>query len=255
MSYPHLFKKHWKTPFRDSQFNIRAFERTMTQEENTEHFISGIPDMSENPKIAGAQQPSHDELHVLEQSSLDSPEKLAELSAAFAAAPAQMQSIASNYSDYHGDLNAEYNHVYVQWRDRGATGFLNEPRTREIFVELEHWIENVIGEQQIREGKVHMYKGTTKKWQVLDDSAFDRDQVELLQAAVQAPLPDELEMYKEKHSVPMQLPFNNANATAWRDEARAIDSADFDPEFLKIDRERRKRFFIKRFEQPEQLHE
>jgi len=30
----------------------------------------------------------------------------------------------------------------------------------------------------------------------------------------------------------MKLPFNNANATAWRDEAKAIDSADFDPEFL-----------------------
>jgi len=71
------------------------------------------------------------------------------------------------------------------------------------------WIEDIIGEQQIREKKINMYKGTVKKWQVLDDLAFDRDQVEKLQAAVQAPLPEELEMYKEKHSKPMQLPFNN----------------------------------------------
>ena len=27
VSYPHLFKKHWKTPFRDSQFNIRRKEK------------------------------------------------------------------------------------------------------------------------------------------------------------------------------------------------------------------------------------
>ncbi len=143
----------------------------------------------------------------------------------------------------------------IQWRDRGATGFLNEPRTREIFVELEMWIEDVLGEKQIREGKAHFYKGTVKKWQVLDDDAFDREQVEKLQAACQAPLPEELEMYKEKHSVPMQLPFNNANATAWRDDPLAIDSADFDPEFLAMDRERRQKFFIERFEKPKQLTE
>ena len=62
-------------------------------------------------------------------------------------------------------------------------------------------------------------------------------------------------MYKEKHSVPMQLPFNNQNATAWRDEAKAIDSADFDPDFLQIDREKRKRFFIERYEKPKELTE
>jgi hypothetical protein len=53
----------------------------------------------------------------------------------------------------------------------------------------------------------------------------------------------------------MQLPFNNANATAWRDDSKAVDSADFDPEFLAIDRERRKRFFIERFEKPKELTE
>ena len=74
-----------------------------------------------------------------------------------------------------------------------------------------------------------------------------------MQAATQTPLPEELEMYKEKHSAPMKLPFNNANATAWRDEARAIDSADFDPEFLQIDRASRRKFFIERYEQPKQL--
>ena len=124
-----------------------------------------------------------------------------------------------------------------------------------MFIELEYWIEEVIGEQQIREGKCNFYKGTVKKWQVLDDNAFDREQVEKLQAAVQAPMPEELEMYEANSKLPMQLPFNNANATAWRDEARAIDSADFDPEFLAIDRERRKKFYIERYEQPKELGE
>jgi len=73
--------------------------------------------------------------------------------------------------------------------------------------------------------------------------------------AVQAPLPEELEMYKEKHNVPMQLPYSNENVTAWRDEPLAIATADFDPEFLQIDRERKKKFFIERYEKPKELSE
>ena len=72
---------------------------------------------------------------------------------------------------------------------------------------------------------------------------------------MQAPHPDELEMYREKHNKPMQLPFNNENATAWRDEPLAIESADFDPEFLQIDRDRKKKYFIERYEKPKELTE
>jgi len=160
-----------------------------------------------------------------------------------------------DYSDYIGDLDAEYNQVTIQWRERGMNGFLNEPRLRQIQCDLEHWIEEIHGKEQIQTQKAHFYKGTVKKWQILDDDAFDREQVEKLQAAAQAPMPEELEMYKEKHSKPMQLPFNNANVTAWRDDPLAIDSADFDPEFLSIDRERRKKFFIERHERPKELTE
>jgi hypothetical protein len=53
----------------------------------------------------------------------------------------------------------------------------------------------------------------------------------------------------------MKLPFNDANVTAWRDEPLAIDSADFNPEQLLLDRERRRTFFIERYEQPKQLKE
>lgn len=45
-------------------------------------------------------------------------------------------------------------------------------------------IEEVIGGKRIHEKKFKMYKGQVKKWQILDDAVHDRDQVELLQAAV-----------------------------------------------------------------------
>ena len=89
----------------------------------------------------------------------------------------------------------------------------------------------------------------------MDDYEHDPEQIVKLQAAAQAPLPEELEMYKEKHDVPMQLPFNNDNVRAWRDDAKADESADFDPEFLIVDRDRRKKFFIERFESTLELKE
>ena len=257
-SYPHLFKKHWKTPFRDSPYNIRRKEKKITMAENTKNYISSITkwDPVAQPIEAGLPQPRTDDLIVSsDHPALDSEEMVSELWKDFAAGPAILKDLHHNESMYFGDYSMEYKQVQIQWRDRGATGFLNEPRTREIFVELEYWIEDLIGAKQIKDKKIDFYKGTPKKWQVLDDKAFDREQVEKLQVAIQAPLPDELETWEAKHKKPMQLPFNNENATAWRDEPLAISSADFDPEFLQIDRQRSKKFFIERYEKPKELGE
>ena len=51
----------------------------------------------------------------------------------------------------------------------------------------------------------------------------------------------------------MQLPFNEANVAKWRDEPKFTDSADFDPEFLQITRETKKKYFIERYEKPREL--
>ena len=144
------------------------------------------------------------------------------------------------------------NHVY---QDRDVVGVEGDARFRQVVVDLEMWVEDVIGKKQITEKKVNMYKGTVKKWQVLDDLEHDREEIVKMQKAVSAPEPEELEMYEEQGKIPMQLPFNNYNATQWRDERKANESADFDPEHIKLDREKRKRFFIERFEKPRELTE
>lgn len=102
-----------------------------------------------------------------------------------------------------------------------------------------------------------MYKGTTKKWQILDDRAFDREEIEKMQVAAKAPLPDELEMWQEKHSKPLQLPTTNTNVSNWRDEAKVTEGsgADFDPKFLEYDRERKKKFFLERYDKQAQITE
>lgn len=182
-------------------------------------------------------------------------ERKDEIWKAFDLQPKVMGTVCEDFAPYHWDLDQDYFPRQQIWRERGATGFENDPLFREIFVELEYMIENIIGYERIKTKKMDMLKGTPKKWQILDDNAFDREQIEKIQAAVRAPLPDELEMYQEKHNKPMQLPINNTNVSLWRDDQRAIDTADFDPKFLEYDRERRKKFFLERYEKPKELTE
>lgn len=40
----------------------------------------------------------------------------------------------------------------------------NSPRMKEMFVDLEYWIEDVYGLQRRTTKQVETYKGTTKKW-------------------------------------------------------------------------------------------
>lgn len=95
-----------------------------------------------------------------------------------------MHELSHDYAPYHNNYDDDYQQVQIQYRDRDATGMGGEARMKAMFVDLEYWIENVIGAEQIREKKVSMYKGTVKKWQVLDDAAHPRDQIEKIQAAI-----------------------------------------------------------------------
>jgi hypothetical protein len=40
---PHLFKQHWKLPFRDSRFNIRPIEKRLSWDEDTEQWLPRLP--------------------------------------------------------------------------------------------------------------------------------------------------------------------------------------------------------------------
>ena len=121
--------------------------------------------------------------------------------------------MSREYAPYQLDLDEDYDQKHWQFRERGAMAFDSDPILREVTLELEYLIENVVGYNRIQDKKMNMLKGTPKKWQVLDDDAFDRKEVEKMQAAIRAPLPDELEMYQLKHDKPMQLPITNANVS------------------------------------------
>ena len=42
--HPHLYKKHWKTPYRESPYNIQKREKRITDEENVEVYASSFPE-------------------------------------------------------------------------------------------------------------------------------------------------------------------------------------------------------------------
>jgi hypothetical protein len=44
-SHPHLFKRHWKTPFRDSHLNVRMKEKTVSWEDDANHYMSRLPEL------------------------------------------------------------------------------------------------------------------------------------------------------------------------------------------------------------------
>ena len=106
-----------------------------------------------------------------------------------------MEQIRRDYAPGQHNYDDDYTPIQTQFNPRTMTGMDNAPRYKEMFVELEYMIENQIGTQRIHEGKVETYKGTTKKWQVLDDDCFDREEIEKLQAACDAPLPEQLEQW------------------------------------------------------------
>lgn len=57
----------------------------------------------------------------------------------------QMRLLRRNHSPNQHDYNDSYNQINLCWNNRGFTGMDANPRMKEMFVELENWIEDVIG--------------------------------------------------------------------------------------------------------------
>jgi len=91
-------------------------------------------------------------------------EKKEELWKEFEMCPTIGEAIASNHNNTAFDLDDDYFPYQVQFRERGADPHQSEPLLRELFVSMEHLIEEEYGADRIKEKKMGMYKGTVKKW-------------------------------------------------------------------------------------------
>ena len=59
-----------------------------------------------------------------------------------------MEFIRHDFAPGQHDYDDDYNQSNLMWQNRGVTGFENNARLKEMFVELEYWIEEVIGKTQ-----------------------------------------------------------------------------------------------------------
>lgn len=159
----------------------------------------------------------------------------------------KVKGLGPGYADEYDDRE------YMLFFPRGASPIANDMRHQHMFNELENILEEVGIKDRIDNQEMDMYKGTIKKWQVLDDQGFAKDQIDKVQSAIKAPISDELERYRDENNVKLPMPINNANASQWRDKKRAIDSADFNAKLIEFEHKRHENYFLKRYERPKEI--
>lgn len=87
-----------------------------------------------------------------------------------------------------------------------------------------------------------VYQGRTKAWQVLPDT-FPKDQVDKVQAALGAPLSDQLDEWESENiNKKMEMPIHNENLHKLRDVPDYHDNLDHDYERIIYERQHKQMF-------------
>lgn len=265
---PYLFKNDWRNSFKDSPYNIRDKHKPVRPFDKYDHYAD-FKDYELDPS-----KPTHQAVlagpirnrerwpkpyeflgSTYDPVKLDRKEFGAEVRQAIAEHENLNDPDHETYDDNMdlGYQDTVYRPQFMLFYERGATGIENDKRIQHMLLEIEYQIEEVVGKEAIETKKMDMYKGTVKKWQVLDDHGFARDQIEKVQKAIKAPSPDELERYREENQEQMTLPITNSNVSQWRDKKRAIDTTDFNAKMIEFERKRHENFFLKRYEKQKEL--
>lgn len=263
-----LYRHDWKTPFKESIYNIRVKEQGpyWNDPEVTKMFASDKltpldPNKEQHRNIMMGptidrrlKMPEQENFDVINDP-LKTREEVGQEMREVHLAQAEEKDHRSEYqctgNDYNYDMT--YHPTYLKFHPRGCNPVRNAKHIENMYLGYEYYIEEVFGKERIVNKKMDMYKGQVKKWQVLDDAGFDRDQVEKIQKAIKAPHPEELEHYLEESKKPMTLPINNENVYAWRDKKAPHDSADFNPRLLDSEKKSNQSFFMKRYEKPKEI--
>lgn len=266
---PNLYKNDYKTAFYESEYDIRNKPLTEVDRpfNNLNIYHGGIKKQEldpENPSHAEVLKgPVRNRRLIEDEATYYEDEDFhpnnrdnfrAQLRESFEQAPEDNLFIADNWKRLNANLlDQVYHPRYLWFYERGAMGTGDDPNVQHTYLSIEYLFEEVLGKERIETKEMDMYKGTVKKWQVLDDEQFTQDQIDKVQNAIKAPISDELDRYADQNNVKMQLPINNANVSEWRDKRRAIDSADFNSKLIEFEQNRHQNYFMKRFERPKRL--
>ena len=87
-----------------------------------------------------------------------------------------------------------------------------------------------------------MYVGRTKAWQVVPDF-YGKDQVDKVQAAIGAPLQDQLDEWEtENTNKKLQMPISNENFYRFRGNLDHFDTLDHDYERILFERQKKQKY-------------
>ena len=90
----------------------------------------------------------------------------------------EIDQIDRNQTDHW--LEDAYKPSHLGNFERG-TGMENLDTIKQIFVEMEHILENEYAPELRKSGYMDMYKGTLKSWQVLDDDGHLPEEIKKIQ--------------------------------------------------------------------------
>ena len=89
--------------------------------------------------------------------------------------------------------------------------------------------------------------GTPKKWQVVDEELYGKEQSEKIQKIINQPIPDELDYFKATARTKIPLPTKNEVLEKWRDDTYPEDNVDYNAEKLTEERKLYQKFSEKRY--------
>jgi hypothetical protein len=170
----HLEKIDWKTPYKNTTYYVRPTTPLPDDEDPaiTTNYTSAIPNLdNSHPRFGKYDQAISDTALPEIKSTVMDPE----LEVGSDALKEHLWGEWEKQGEYWVearellsggtmDFDDAYNQENEMWRSRGATGFESNARMKTMFVELEYWIEEVVGRQRRESGKVATAKGTPKKW-------------------------------------------------------------------------------------------
>jgi hypothetical protein len=264
---PNLYKNDWKTSYKESELNIRPVVKFQPDDEYYKAIYASEHKLDPNNKqhaelmlgpMTNLKRKEDKVTNTMDSFGFDQYTDREEVAKKFRRVYEQ-EHVARLYqfqeNDRWGSPFTEdlYEPQFLLFYERGAMGCGDDPKIKHMFLELEYYFEEILGKERIETKQMDMYKGTVKKWQVLDPEAYSQDQIDKVQNAIKAPLADELDRFAEESDVKMPLPISNKNVGEWRDKKKATDNADFNSKLIEFERKRSENYFMKRYERPKQL--
>jgi len=95
--------------------------------------------------------------------------------------------------------------------------------------------------KETNDNKQNIYVGRTKAWQVVPDF-YGKDQVDKVQAAIGAPLQDQLDEWENENSnKKVQMPITNENVHKFRDDPDHYENLDHDYDRIVYERSKKQK--------------